>query len=321
MTGDHNTATPHQLELPSYEDYVLGQGILEQIEHIHQFKFTVTYQQTGAIATQAAQDALTAEGYDVLNDLLEAAEIHNLHVLSARASRSKSDLPGDANDPLLEFHFAHDSQHCRFQFYEDRFCIRRTSSSFREFYDWYCNVMPDAFRIEMTLRQIVQRATSRPLRPVQSVHEFVFNFCSFRKPSVRGNSEDEQEARNMDVLAGIIPQLPDHGEMVNLDKQQFYRVDLTVSKHELIGGADRNVWYYIEAPFNRNGRFIVFTAQMRNTSTEILEHGQVVGTNPFDPDFGADYRLALLDFLRDKALDGFASQLLQGWRFSTERNL
>jgi hypothetical protein len=319
MPEELRTATP--ITLPSFDEYIQKTDVLSRIEQIHRFKFTVTYQQTGAIETKAAKDAILSEGYAVINDLLETTRLHSLHHLSARASRS-IDNPAvnnaDSSDPLIEFVFGHDTHHCRFQFFQDRFSIERQSSSFKEFYDWYGQVMPAALRIEMTLRQIIQTATGKSLRPVQSAYDFVFDFCQFRKPR---NAPNQEEYRNMDVLARIIPQFPDGKEMRSLPGQQFYRLDLAVSKQEDFGGLSRNVWYYVEAPFNRNGRFIVFTAQLRNSSTEILEEGKVVGTRPFDADFGSDYSLALLDFLRDSALEGFASELLKDWDFSTERNI
>jgi hypothetical protein len=325
VTEDSRGAGMHQDPLPSYEDYIDGTRILRRIDHIHRFSFTVSYQKSGAIATPAAQDALISEGYAVLNDLLETSGVHYLHVLSGEASRSKSESNDDRSEPLLTFTFGHDTKNCQFKFFEDRFRIERGPSSFPEFYDWYRIVMPEALRIEMTLRQIIQRATMRPLRPVMSVHDFVFDFCRFRKPpgvqELEGEDGEEQYTRNMEVLEAIIPRLPDNREMTALTRQQFYRLDLTLSKRETFGDINRNAWYFIEAPFNQNGRFIVFTAQLRNAASEILEDGKVVETFPFDPDFGEDYRLALLDFLRDKALEGFVSQLLGGWRFETERNL
>ena len=48
----------------------------------------------------------------------------------------------------------------------------------------------------------------------------------------------------------------------------FYRLDLTLSRLEkFLNGKTRNAWYYLEAPFNENGRYLVLQAQLRNSST------------------------------------------------------
>ena len=128
----------------------------------------------------------------------------------------------------------------------------------------------------------------------------------------------------MDVLGALIPRLPDPtGELRELKDQQFFRVDLSVSRRESFsGGVERNAWYIIEAPFNNVGKFIVLTAQFRNSSMEkFKDGGGIAGTSGFDPDFGRDYSIAILEFLRDRALEQFMYQLLTNWHFDTEREI
>lgn len=318
MTEDIATAT-HQQPLPSFEDYVKATNIVKRIANIHRFTFSVGYQKNSALSAPEATAVLASEGYAVLNDLFESSGIHYLHSLEARTA-AKSASETSSNEPLTEFRFDHDRHQCRFQFYENRFNIVRDSSNFSDFYAWYSVVMPEALRIEMTLRQIIQRATGRVLRAVQSQYEYVFNFSDFKDPL--NDPDTSFKPRNMDVLEEIIPQLPGpRRTMTRPADQQLYRLDLTLSKREVLGGKARNTWITVEAPFNEGGRFIVVTAQLRNTSAEILEGNKIISTAGFDPDFGADYRIALIDFLRDEALESFVWQLLRKWEFGTVRTL
>lgn len=305
--------TTHQEPLPTFEDYVASTAILRRVEDLHRFTFTVQYQQNGALTNEVARQELMSGGPAVLNDLLETTGVHYLHELSVNSGGSESE-PGD-NTPHLEFAYTHDTMHCSFQFFNDRFVIARSSSTFSDFYRWYCTVMPEARRVESTMRQIIERASGRSLRPVASWYEFSVDFSRFRHLS-----NDAEESRNMDVLQEIIPNLPFGGSMVPLTDQQFYRLDLTLSKGETFGDLLRNVWYTLSAPFNRNGRFIVFTAQLRNASIERLD-GSEPGMVAFDEDYGSDYRMAIVEFFRDRALEGFMWQLLRSWNFETERNL
>jgi hypothetical protein len=318
MAEDFGTAT-YQQPLPSFDDYIKTTNIVKRIKNIHGFVFRVEYQKNLALSAPEVTKVIASEGYAVLNDLFESSGIHYLHSLVAMTSE-KSGSETSSNDPLVEFRFSHDRFQCRFQLREDNFSIIRDSSDFSDFYTWYSVVMPEALRIETTLRQIIQRTTGGLLRPVQSQFEYAFNFSDFRDPL---NDPDASfKPRNMDVLEEIIPQLPGpHRTMTRPADQQLYRLDLTLSKREILNGKARNTWISVEAPFNEGGRFIVVTAQLRNTSAEVLERNEIVATAGFDPNFGDDYRIALIDFLRNDALESFVWQLLRKWEFGTVRTL
>jgi hypothetical protein len=317
----------HQSALPSFEEFVGPTGVLSRVKDINRFAFTVNYQKNGAINQPVAQDALISDGYAALNDLLETSGLHNLHMLESkiRASDRLSSGLSDNEGPVIEFAFGHDIQHCRFQFYDSSFVILRNSSSFADFYSWYCIIMPEALRLEMTFREIIARATGRTLRPVQSIYDFRFYFSDFKIPDelrrLRRLQPDRQ-SRNMDVLESIIREFPGPDKVVRLSDQDFYRIDLTVSRREMFeGGITRNTWYFLEAPFNEGGRFIELTAQLRNTSAEILKDGEVLGVSSFDPDFGHDYHIALIEFLRERVMERVMGQLLGNWEFETARGL
>lgn len=319
------------VELPDFADFVAGTDVLERIENINLFRFNVRYQASGALDNKLAITALQTDGYAVLNDLLERSGIHYLESLEAEVSHSddSGDAPSSEGTAPIKFVFTHDMHHCEFAMLPDRFTIVRKSSSFEDFYNWYRLFMPHALGVETTLRKIVEDATSSTLRAVQSAFDFRINFADFHKPQVgRATSPAPDDApprmRNMAVLEEFIPSLPVNREKVSISQQQFYRLDLTLSKlQEFSGQRHRNTWYHVEAPFNENGRYIVFRAEMRNASSEVLDHdrGTVAETLAFDPNYGEDYYLALVEFLRDQALEGFLWKLFEHWNFDTERLL
>ncbi|WP_328756597.1 hypothetical protein [Streptomyces sp. NBC_00271] len=311
--SDSLSALNRQDPLPSLAEFQMKTGVVERVKELNKFSFLVEYQKNSAISD--ARDILARQGYAVLNDLLESSGIHYLHELEVQLPDSTNGKDGI----LLGFRFSHDRHHCKFQIRDNRFEILRSSCSFSDFYSWYAVVMPEALRIEMTLRQIVQTATKSILTPVRSQYEFVFNFSNFRR-----RIEDPSETRpprNMDVLKSFIPHIPVGRTITDLAEQDLYRLDLTISRRETFGDKARNTWVVVEAPFNENGRFIVLTAQLRNIAAEVLEEGSVAHTTGFDADYGSDYRIALLDFLRDRVLEGFAWRLFNAWDFDTERQL
>jgi hypothetical protein len=180
--------------------------------------------------------------------------------------------------------------------------------------------MPHAARVERVIRRLIEKQASTPLEPVQSFYEFTLNFGDFE---TRANVAGSARRRNVDVLKAIIPSLPDDkGEMREISDQDFYRINLTLSRLERFsGGKTRNAWYFIEAPSNENGRYLVLRAQLRNASTELpgTDYDRIADVSAFDPDFGDDYHLALNEFLRDRALESFARRFLESWNFGTPR--
>src|SRR6266542_2088284 len=136
MTDDRSFAATLS-KLPSFDEFRKGTSILRRVHDIHKFSFTVWYQKSGAITAPGAQEALISDGYAVLNDLLVTTGIHYLHSLEAMPSTPSADRERDSKAPILEFQFDHDTQHCQFQFFEDRFLIVRRASSLADFYMWY----------------------------------------------------------------------------------------------------------------------------------------------------------------------------------------
>jgi hypothetical protein len=155
---------------------------------------------------------------------------------------------------------------------------------------------------------------------VQTQFEFTINFGDFKQ-----SRKTSERLRNVDVLQAFIKYIPDEqGDMREISKQYFYRLDLTLGRIETFeGGKTRNAWYSVQAPANENGRYLVLTAQLRNASTEGpgSDSHKPVAIVPFDPDYGEDYKIALMEFLRDRALEGFAGRLLENWGFVTTRTL
>src|SRR5262249_42237144 len=160
----------------------------------------------------------------------------------------------------------------------------RPDSDFENFYEWYRRVMPHAVQIESTIRRVIEHEANQRLEVVQTVYEFKINFGDFE---TRANVKGSPLRRNVDVLKAIIPSVPDQkGDMRELADQSFYRINLHLSRLERFQGEKiRNAWYYLEAPFNENGRYLVLRALLRNASTELpgTDSHQPADVTVFDP--------------------------------------
>jgi hypothetical protein len=213
----------------------------------------------------------------------------------------------------------------RLDIYDDRLKIHRDSSSFVDFYEWYRRFMPEAQSLVSTVKRAIERKSERELSFVQTQFEFKINFSDFIST---GRNPANRQTRNVDVLQTIIPAIPDSRGFTELSRQNFYRLDVNFSRLEEFNVAgiskSRNCWYILEAPFNEKGRFILLTAQLRNSSFDRLnESNERGGTvrSPFDDDFAGDYFIALDSFLKGSALETYMGRLLATWDFKTQRQL
>lgn len=322
---EYDEAIEEASGIPSYTEFRRSADILDRIKNVSRFTFSVYYQKNGLTKRPGVAEALLAEGLDILSDAFERTGIHRLHQFET--TKQSPDEPGfDSDKPIVRLEFQDDVFACLFTINDDRFTITRPDSSIENFYSWYQVIMPNALSIEAAFRRVIERVTGGRLRVVTITHDFSVNFSNFLPPNDRSN----RQHRNLDVLQRFISSLPDeHGEMRELSKQDFLRLDLTVSRIEKfrIAGKEklRNAWYFLEAPSNEQGKFLAFRAQLRNSSSDQPDSSKnpMIGHEavPFDPDYGDEHRLALIEFFKERAVQSFLSRLLETWTFDTPRKI
>lgn len=312
-------------ELPTFEELADGNTLLGRIDEINAFSFIVSYQKSGALTHEAVVDQVLAALLRNLSDVLVTSGIHYLHAVKATSQHpAQVGARLDESKVMVAVSLEHSVYHFAVRVFDDRFVITREPSSLRDFYEWYRLFMPNATQLEATVRQSVARVHGQPLEITQTLCEFKFIFSDFRKLHRR----EQRQPRNVDVLSAIIPTVPNPSGPTELSKQDFARLDLTLSRLEQFesgsGAKWRNCWYLLEAPSNERSRFIVFTAQLRNAASESSGESTRSGHSPvipFDLDFSDEHAMAIVDFLKARALDDFMGTLLEDWSFSTQRRL
>lgn len=311
--------------LPAYDDLVTATRVLSQVSEINTFSFTVFYQNNGALTHQDVADAVLAAALRSVSDALINTGINYLHAVDATSQRATTvGSRLDGSKSIVSISLPHSVFHFGLRIFDDRLVVSRESSSFRDFYEWYRLFMPNASQLEATVRQAVARKSGQPTAVTQTQFDFKLLFSDFRKE----NWLEDRPPRNVDVLSEILPKVPNQSGLTELAQQEFMRLDLTLARLERFKAAAeekwRSCWYQLEAPSNERSRFIVFTSQLRNVATEKIGDGAIDAerpTIPFDPDFSEDYYLAIVDFLKVRALENFMGRMLENWKFSTQRQL
>lgn len=201
--------------------------------------------------------------------------------------------------------------------------LHRKGSSMERFYEWYRVVMPEMHRVYERIRQFLEtlsaptNGTRREILPARAAFVFKFVLHDFNQQRRGG-----QTLKNSSLTSSMLKRVPGlDGHLVDLDETQLGslgRVDLAVSRWvHAPGGAIRGI-YDTQAPGNLDyGTLWLGFHYLAETRDE---HGG----KRHEPDYSAflrRYDHPVSDFLRDRALDGFLSDLTVGVAFKATPGL
>jgi len=206
--------------------------------------------------------------------------------------------------------------------------IERSGSTLERFYHWYVRIMPSLTslvnRILTAVADVLRsgrdtsslRTPSRPLelRPVGVQYSFRFLAYDFTRPP----SEDVD--RNVVILRELLRAVPGPtGHLHDATKLEqaghFGRIDIALSRfmQDRAGEWAREI-YRMEAPSNRRYTTLWFDFIYKGETFETPEGERV----RFSPDaFLHAYELPFVDFLKQRVIEGFLTQLTASTMFET----
>ncbi|MEO1244603.1 MAG: hypothetical protein AAFX56_02870, partial [Pseudomonadota bacterium] len=246
-------------------------GLASNINDIHRFEYVVSFQSIPNLMEPETRAELISSMSMLINDSLARSGIHNLNNLSVSYV---------ADDNKIRYTFSHDRYRFHIDIAANRFSINRFDSSFDGFLEWYRRFMPSAGSLFEAFSQEVKENLQRTVVATQTVFKFKFLLCEFRQGT--------EPKKNIDVLNQAIGAIhlfsPVDAEDGHKPSPELYRLDLTISKKEVVAGKVRNGWYLIEAPANESGRFLVAEFQLRGDDIEEFDsEGRHESTIAFDP--------------------------------------
>ncbi|MFG1645506.1 hypothetical protein ACGFMK_34930 [Amycolatopsis sp. NPDC049252] len=197
--------------------------------------------------------------------------------------------------------------------------LRRQGSSMERFYQWYMRIMPEVHKLYVKVREYLERL-SVPLRDIGPARAgFVFRFILYDFRTVGRASEP---VKNSTILGSSLAKVPGvDGKLLDLGSSRLGdlgRIDLAVSRWiDAPGGSVREI-YKVEAPGNLDygALWVEFTyiAETRDDSSGKRQQ-------PDFSEFLRRYDHPVTDFLRDRALNGFLSDLTSHVSFNSTPGL
>ncbi|MGH8513350.1 MAG: hypothetical protein ACREV8_05325, partial [Gammaproteobacteria bacterium] len=195
--------------------------------------------------------------------------------------------------------------------------IMRQGSSFERFHRWYVELAPHfgglVEKICSAIEESIRAASGleRHMKVQDAGYAFRFIIFDVRDP-------DGRILTNAEVLQDLIPQSPGPaGRLIETrgDTKSVARLDVSFQKWQERDGRPWIESYNVEAPSNRDWSSVWVTFSMAGRSFERPSDGARVD---FDAtSFISDYVTPLVEFLRERGLNGFLRDLLAGRPFST----
>jgi hypothetical protein len=201
--------------------------------------------------------------------------------------------------------------------------LQRKGSSMERFYEWYRVVMPEIHRVYEKIRAYLEtlsvptNGTRREILPARAGFIFKFVLHDFHEQRRGGH-----RLKNSALMSNMLNRVPGvDGHLVDLDETQLGslgRVDLAVSRWVSAPGGSIREIYNTEAPGNLD--YGTLWLDFHYVAETRGEHGG----KRYEPDYSAflrRYDHPISDFLRDRALDGFLSDLTSDVAFKATPGL
>ncbi|WP_249644563.1 hypothetical protein [Nocardia sputi] len=201
--------------------------------------------------------------------------------------------------------------------------LTRPGSSMKRFYEWYRLIMPEVHRLYEKVREFMElssepkNGTRRDIIPARAGFSFKYILHDFHT-----EGRFNQDVKNSALIGSSMSKVPGpDGKLIELDENQLGslgRIDLAVSRWiKAPGGTIREI-YSVEAPGNLDYGTIWADFHYLAETRDDKEGRRV------EPDFSAFLRRfdhPVTDFLRDRALKGYLSDLTDGVEFKTTPGL
>jgi hypothetical protein len=194
--------------------------------------------------------------------------------------------------------------------------IKRRGSTFANFHDWYKAFMPSAQSVVANAVTILSDETGRTINPLRASHRFKFLIYD-----IRSSNDRSKLVRNSEIVQKLLRVFPDEfGRPAEPEKSpevlsSLGRLDINLTRW--IGDEDnrRRLRFSVEAPGNLGYSTLWFTFEYIGESYTSPETNQ---REAFNPDvFLTEHSQAYTAFLRDSAINGFMTWLLNGYDFKS----
>jgi hypothetical protein len=293
-----------QIAIIDWETYRAGRPIFDRLSDIRSFVVEFDIPPVPEINDGQFAARVATRMYKHVRDAINSAGFFANDELALRASAgSASVLYGDD----------------RYDFWvearDGTIAIRRGGSRFEDFHRFYGALFMHVPLMVNEIRREIASATERECNLVRGAYIFEFLIHDIAKVSQR-----DVRIRNWEVMQSVITGIPGNDGVLSNDdsvQETAGRVDVSISRWVDTEAGKRLYRYSLEAPANKEG--VALWARFSYGGETYASPSQPPQARiPFNPDlFLAEYDRAYAHFLRDNAIGGLLTSLLDGYEFRT----
>lgn len=294
--------------LVSWEKYS-DIAIFEHLGSINYFVLTIQFPRfrawSGTEQMHSMADCLYEEAYE----LLTRSELYRYDKL--RRTTGSGHVGVHYEDADTDFHLELTTN--------AELVLRRQGSSMKRFYEWYMRIMPEVHKLYVKVREYLE-SMSVPLRDVRPARAgFNFRYVLY---DFKSNGRGSMRVKNSTLIGASLSKIPGpDGRLLQLNGHELGdlgRIDLAVNRWVNAPGGHIREIYNVEAPGNLD------YGTLWLEFTYIAETRDDAAGKRHEPDFSEflrRYDHPVTDFLRDRALSGFLSDLTSGVEFKSTPGL
>jgi hypothetical protein len=305
-------------EIPPFEEFSMA-PVFGNLKNINRFELLVEVPKLYRITGSSASQYLVGTLYDEVTRALEAASFYAFDRLRPVLDQNRAGVAFEDDDYGFQIVLDADGD----------IVLARSGSSFQRFHEWYRRLMPSVEslvnRLVVAFAEVVsthRKTHSSDEKDVHEVHpvmvSYSYNFVGydFKRPPAETL---ERNVAIMTRLLGVVPQ--EDGHLVAVPERdiealrEYGRLDVTLSRWSENPGGKARQLYSVSAPGNRRHSTVFFNFSYRGETYQDPATGE---RHLFDPsDFLKFFEIPYVAFLKEKALEGFLTDLTDGFVFET----
>lgn len=292
--------------IPSWEEFAQGDRIFDALTEISRFRLFAQVPALIEFSSEIRFQEAASKIYSIVSEVVRNAgffRLENLDIRSAPGRSIQVIYSDDVFDFMLEVQGS------------GTITLERSGSSLDVFHEWYVRLGPHFWDMMSKVTEALTESMGRRIFVSRAYFSFSFLLLDLALQHPQG-----RRVLNYEVMSRLLKGLPDDQGALSEAEDVFRsagRVDVTFSRWLTDGPVEWVERYELQAPANRGGEriecdfsYIGETAGRSNSRTDFKAQ-----------DFFERYDTAYGQFLRNRVIRRFLTDLMSGYSFRSVRSV
>lgn len=293
---------------PSWEEFRGDDRIFDNLTEISGFRLFCDIPPLIEFSDERRFGAAASRAYAVVAEAIRSAKFFRLENLTVQTTAGQS-VRITYEDDVFDFRVTVSAQ--------GQMLLERTGSTLDVFHVWYTRIGPHFWDMMNKLADALTETLGRRISINRAYFAFEFAFLDLAMAH-----PNNRRVLNYEIIGTLLKGLPDDQGALSEDQEVLKsagRVDVTFSRWLKDGDFEWIERYELQAPANRGGERIECSFSYMG-ETQAREEGSP--RTEFQPrEFLERYDTAYGQFLRNRVMKRFLTDLMRGYSFRSVRSL